>query len=365
MAIDGASTIAMAPKLRFACTTLMPPSPVVAAATFAVAAVLLPELGLADEGGTSFWIPGSYGSMAAVPPPPGWSLTIVNEYNAATAGGDVAAAREITIGRLSSAVTVNLNANYKSSLDTFSINPTYAFATPIFGGTLELGATASVAATTVGINGTLTVAAGPFVAVREGSISSSIFGVGDVQPTAQLYWNSGVNNWTTYLTGGIPVGTYNSSSLANIGIGHGAVDGGAGYTFYDPKSGREFSVVTGLTYNLVNPSTDYQSGIDWHLDWGLSQTLTKAISVGAVGYAYDQITGDSGAGDHLGAFESRVFGIGPQVGYSVAAGSLQANLNLKAYWEFEAAHRPSGWNAWATLTLSPNAPAPGKPVLVK
>ena len=50
--------------------------------------------------------------------------------------------------------------------------------------------------------------------------------------------------------GDIPVGNYNSSNLANLGIGHGAADGGAGYTYFDPQAGHEFSVVTGLTYNL-------------------------------------------------------------------------------------------------------------------
>ena len=34
----------------------------------------------------------------------------------------------------------------------------------------------------------------------------------------------------TYVTGDVPVGDYNSASLANIGIGHGAVDSGGGYT---------------------------------------------------------------------------------------------------------------------------------------
>ena len=36
----------------------------------AVAAV--PEIARADEGGVSFWIPGLYGSLAAVPGTPGW-----------------------------------------------------------------------------------------------------------------------------------------------------------------------------------------------------------------------------------------------------------------------------------------------------
>ena len=57
-------------------------------------------------------------------------------------------------------------------------------------------------------------------------------------------------------------------------------------------TGHELSAVTGFTYNLINPSTNYQSGIDWHLDWGASQFLTKQIQVGAVGYFYEQITPD-------------------------------------------------------------------------
>jgi hypothetical protein len=68
-----------------------------------------------------------------------------------------------------------------------------------------------------------------------------------------LRWNSGVNNWMIYGMGDIPVGTYDSTRLANFGIGHGAMDGGVGYTYFDEKAGHEFSVVTGLTYNLVNP----------------------------------------------------------------------------------------------------------------
>ena len=37
---------------------------------------------------------------------------------------------------------------------------------------------------------------------------------------------SGVNNYMVYGTGDIPVGDYNSARLANLGLGHGAIDGG-------------------------------------------------------------------------------------------------------------------------------------------
>jgi hypothetical protein len=69
-----------------------------------------------------------------------------------------------------------------------------------------------------------------------------------------------------YTTGAIPVGTYDSTHLANIGIGHGALDGGLGYTYFNPQTGNEFSAVAGFTYNFENPDTDYQSGVDFHLD---------------------------------------------------------------------------------------------------
>ena len=84
----------------------------------------------------------------------------------------------------------------------------------------------------------------------------------------------------------------------------GAIDGGVGYTYLDQKTGHEFSAVTGLTYNFKNTSTDYQNGIDWHLDWGASQFLSKQFFIGAVGYFYQQITPDSGQAAFLGPFES-------------------------------------------------------------
>ena len=57
----------------------------------------------------------------------------------------------------------------------------------------------------------------------------------------------------TYITGDMPVGSYNRRSLANLGIGHGAIDAGGGYTYFNPQTGHEFSGVLGFTYNLHEP----------------------------------------------------------------------------------------------------------------
>ena len=80
--------------------------------------------------------------------------------------------------------------------------------------------------------------------------------------------------------------------------------------------------------------------------------------IGLVGYLYQEIGCDSGSGDRVGCFQSRVVGIGPQIGYIFPVGNMQGYLNLKAYGEFAAADRPSGWNVWLTFALSPAAPTP-------
>ena len=123
-----------------------------------------------------------------------------------------------------------------------------------------------------------------------------------------------------------------------------------------PAAGQEFSAVAGFTYNFKNQDTQYQNGIDFHLDWGVSQFLSKQVFVGLVGYAYQQVTDDFGQNPILGGFRSRVFGIGPQLGYLFPVGDMQGYLNVKAYGEFAAENRPSGWNTWLTFSISPMAP---------
>ena len=107
----------------------------------------------------------------------------------------------------------------------------------------------------------------------------------------------------------------------------------------------------------MNTTTNYQSGVDFHLDWGGSRYLTDDLFIGPVGYFYNQLSCDSGSGDRVGCFESRIAGLGAQVGYSFPVGKLEGYLNLKSYGEFDAQNRASGWNVWLTLAISPPEPA--------
>jgi hypothetical protein len=319
----------------------------------------------ADEGGISFWVPGQFGSLAAVPAQPGWSAAGIYYQTTVNAGGNVAAARQFTIGRFSRTLNVDLNANLHARDDLIFLNGTYVLPTPVLGGQFAVGMTGAVGRSSATIDGTLTAALGPFSVTRSGSIADARYGASDLYPMATLRWNQGVHNYMTYVTGDVPVGTYNPASLANVGIGHGAIDAGAGYTYFNPQTGHEFSAVSGLTYNLKNHYTDYRNGIDWHLDWGASKFLSKQLFVGAVGYFYNQLTADSGSLAILGDVKSSVIGAGPQIGYLFPVGDKQGYINLKGYYEFDAHNRPSGWNTWLTFSISPAAQAaPISPRLV-
>ena len=67
---------------------------------FALGALIsAPSMAAADEGGVSFWIPGFFGSLAAAPQQPGWSLTTIYYHTSVSAGGDVGIARERSAGQ--------------------------------------------------------------------------------------------------------------------------------------------------------------------------------------------------------------------------------------------------------------------------
>ncbi|MBJ6135675.1 transporter [Ochrobactrum sp. Q0168] len=307
-------------------------------------ALLTTHSAYADEGGVSFWLPGLYASFAAVPAEPGWSFATVYLHPSVSAGASEAFPRGGD-GR------VDLGVRGRGDLVAFG--PTYTFVQPLWGAQFAVSLLAVAGRNNACVDATLT---GPLGRHISGERCDSKTAFGDLLPQATLKWNDGVDNYLAYITGDIPVGSYDPDRLANLGIGHGAIDGGLGYTYFNPSTMREFSIVGGLTYNFKNTDTDYQNGVDAHIDWGASQFLNEHVYVGVAGYAYQQITGDRGDGATLGDFKSRVFGFGPQIGYNIDVGEkTSAFINLKTYFEFGATNRPQGWNIWATLAFSPRA----------
>ena len=202
-----------------------------------------PQAAVADEGGISIWLPGLYGSLAATPQRPGWSLTSVYYHTSVKASGAAAASREFETGGLPSQATATVNSNLNADANLGLVLPNYVFATPVLGGQAAVGVLGLFGGSTASFNGTLTV--GKFDITR--SASDSVTGFGDLFPQASLRWNQGVNNFMVYGMSGVPVGAYDTSRLANLGTGHWSIDGGVGYTYFNPQTGRELSAVTGLT----------------------------------------------------------------------------------------------------------------------
>lgn len=295
------------------------------------------NLAEADEGGVSFWLPGQYGSFAAVSSNPGWSFesAFYHASAAASAGANFSRGGGIVAG-------------LRSPASFIMFTPTYSFAVPVLGAQAALGMTALFGKNSSSASATLT---GPGGATLSGTRSDDVVGFGDLYPTGSLKWNRDNHNVMLYATSGVPVGAYSSTRLSNLGIGHWAVDSGAGYTYLNEQAGFELSAVLGFTYNFINPDTQYQNGIDAHLDWAISPYLTDKLHIGAVGYFYNQLTGDSGPGATLGEFKSRVAAIGPQIGFFFPLADRQGSLNLRAYYEFDARRRLDGWNAYVTFSV--------------
>lgn len=325
-------------------------------AAMVATAVCVSQDARADQGGVGFWVPGFFGSFAASPLQPGWSLATVYYHTSVEASGRIAAARQFEIGRLRPTARASLDVNLSGQGDLVFAIPSYVFDTKIFGGQFAVSMVAGYGRNSASLDGTLTASVGPLSMMRQGSISESVTGFTDLLPQANLRWNFGVHNVMIYGTTNIRVGSYDSTRLANTGLGFNAWDGGLGYTYLDPTKGHEFSVTAGVTHNNWNHDTNYKNGTNYHIDFGAAQFLSKQFYVGAVGYIYGQFNADQGSPAFLGDVKSRVYGIGPQIGYLFqAAPGVAGLLAVKGYYEFDARDRPEGWNVWLTLNLSPAA----------
>ena len=319
----------------------------------ALALLTNPGDALADEGGVGFYLPGSFGSLAAAPGVPGWAWATIYYHSDVAAGAGQQFPRG---GR------VDVGISGKADLAFFG--PSYVFATPVLGGQASISVLGAAGRSEASAALSLTGPLGNTIALNR---TQDLTSFGDVIPQLALKWNFGTSNLMTYIQGDVPIGDYDPNRLANLGIGHGAIDWGGGYTYFNPQAGNEFSWVAGLTYNFKNTSTQYQNGVDFHLDWGASHFLTKQIQIGLVGYYFQQVSDDFGAPASLNGFRSSIAAVGPQIGFIFPIGDMQGYINLKGYKEFAAQNRPKGWNTWLTFAISPAPPetASAKPLVRK
>ena len=159
------------------------------------------------------------------------------------------------------------------------------------------------------------------------------------------------SQFMTYVFAECRVGRYNDATrLANLGFGDSAVDSGGGYTYFDAQTGNEFSAVLGFTYNFRIDPPDIRMA-STSISIGAHRNFTKQLQMRLVTATISShATADR---ERCSDASSRVVGVGPQIGYILPLGEMQAYFNVKGYKEFDAAHRPRGWNTWLTISVSP------------
>jgi hypothetical protein len=116
-----------------------------------------------------------------------------------------------------------------------------------------------------------------------------------------------------------PTGRFRTGRLANAGKNYWTFEPGVYLRYLSSKIGLEISAYAGMDFNTENEATDYQSGNQFHLDFTIAEHLPLFggfVGIGASGFYYEQVTGDSGSGARLGSFEGMAVGVGPVLSYA-------------------------------------------------
>jgi len=77
--------------------------------------------------------------------------------------------------------------------------------------------------------------------------------------------------------------------------------------------------------------------------------LALRASIGAEGFYFEQVTGDSGTGAMLGSFKGMTAGMGPVLGYILPLGKQSLAIELKWIPELDTKKRLEGDYIWLKM----------------
>ncbi|WP_348928836.1 transporter [Aquabacter sp. CN5-332] len=292
----------------------------------------------AAENGIGFYLLGSRGPMAGYLPPPGVYLqNDLYHYSGTGGGGKIFS----TGGRLIADVESQATADF--------VTGTWVLPFDVLGGNLAVGAILPYGH--VNVDAGLQLFAPRLNAVFNRDIGDSASVFGDPVFSTTLGWHAENFHWNVTLLVNTPVGNYRENALANLSFNRWANDLSGALTWFDPKLGIDLSGVVGITFNGTNDVTDYTTGTEFHVEWAATKTLSKEWSIGILGYYYQQLTGDSGSGATLGAYEGRIAAIGGTIAYNFEVGKTPVSTRLKVFQEFAAENRLEGTLGYFTVAF--------------
>lgn len=311
-----------------------------------MAALMLLTTSRAEEGGSGHYAPGSVASFIdAFPNKPG-GFTAVNYFTYYDASAS--ASRPLLFGAF---LTGGIDATVYA--DTISL--WYQAPWDVLSGGLAVGVAVpwvwmevSGSAQRIGING------------RPGQViqrDDSVNGLGDISFIPfMLGWTNLLKDLTIdeRITVYAPTGSYDKNRLANPGLNYWTVEPGIMASWLSSTLGTEFSLYTGIDFNTRNDATDYTSGTAVHIDGTLAQHLPLGkgfIGVGANGFFYQQLTGDTGSGTLLGSFTGMTTGVGPVLSYILPMGKNNLFAEVKWLNEVDVEKRLKGNYVWFKLGI--------------
>lgn len=307
----------------------------------------------AAENAAGIYLLGSKSSMAGFVPPPGIYVVDLNYFYAGDAGGAAAAGIALRRGG-----NITVEADVEVDANAYLNIPTALWIAPgkVLGGNVGLGILAPVGWKDIGVDldvlATLTLPDGTTLqAGRQFSFDDSTTDFGDPLLNALIGWHRGNWHWNLGALLNVPIGPWSTDSISNISFHRWALDTTAAVTWLDPKSGFEVSSAAGFTFNWENPDTDYETGTEFHVEWALLKHFSRTFAAGVMGYHYQQVTGDSGAGARLGDFKGRATALGPTVTYSFQLGNIPVSTQMMWLHEFDVKNRAEGDVGLLTITI--------------
>jgi hypothetical protein len=286
----------------------------------------------AAEGGSSNYVPGTYGDFAAAVEPP-TKFTVRNDiyyYQADTT-------RSVRSGLIEADADLELISDFLTLLykpDVEVLGAHYAFGAliPIVHADINTGIR---------------------IGNQQVRMQDDTFGIGDLTLIPGiLFWNHGNFHFTLSEFIVTPTGEYDTDDLANTGLNYWTFDTDFAVTYLNEKTGQEYSVNIGYNYNTENSKTDYQTGQELHIDYMINQFLFDSWAVGIHGFYLKQVTGDSGDGAILGDFKAEAAGVGPAVLLNTKSFGREVTFIAKLLHEYHAERRIEGDHIFASFAMS-------------